>query len=110
VVVSHGAGNIGPLAGARNRPGSERRQARTRRARRGWLLVAEKLARSIDDVLPELTRAAVEAARLLEPAAFNDHPAIAELLVEAGLPLPDAEDAPVRMLRLATRSGAAYRL
>jgi hypothetical protein len=68
------------------------------------------LARSIDDVLPELTRAAGEAVRLLEPAAFNDHPAIVELLVEAGLPLPDPEDAPVRMRRLATRSGAAYRL
>jgi amino-acid N-acetyltransferase len=34
----------------------------------------------------------------VEPAAFNDHAAIAELLTDASLPLPDAVDVPVRML------------
>ena len=34
----------------------------------------------------------------IEPAAFNDHAAIAELLTDALLPLPDVEDVPVRML------------
>ena len=34
----------------------------------------------------------------VEPAAFNDGPGIAELLAEASLPIPDADDAPVRMV------------
>jgi amino-acid N-acetyltransferase len=34
----------------------------------------------------------------VEPAAFNDHAAIAELLTAAALPLPDGDDAPVRVL------------
>lgn len=34
----------------------------------------------------------------ISPAAFNDHAAIAALLSEAALPVPDADDAPVRMV------------
>jgi amino-acid N-acetyltransferase len=34
----------------------------------------------------------------VEPAAFNDGAAIAELLAQASLPVPDADDAPVRMV------------
>jgi amino-acid N-acetyltransferase len=34
----------------------------------------------------------------VEVAAFNDGPAIAALLAEASLPVPDADDAPVRMV------------
>jgi amino-acid N-acetyltransferase len=35
---------------------------------------------------------------VVEAAAFNDGPAIAALLAEASLPVPDADDAPVRMV------------
>ena len=50
-----------------------------------------------------LTRLEPASARV-EPAAFNDHAAIAALLTFAGLPLPDATDVPVRML--VARDGA----
>jgi N-acetylglutamate synthase-like GNAT family acetyltransferase len=40
----------------------------------------------------------------IEPAAFNDHAGIGELLAQAALPLPGTEDAPVRML--VARGGA----
>lgn len=39
------------------------------------------------------------------PAAYNDHTAIAALLADAKLPVPDGDDAPVRMLVARDRAG-----
>lgn len=52
------------------------------------------------------------AAFTVEPAAFNDGAAIAELLEAAALPVPDRDDVPVRMLvvREAREAGAAGRV